>query len=61
MLILTRTVGEMVMIGDNIIVAIIGVSGSYVRIGISAPKDITVHRKEIFEQIRREQLPVSSA
>jgi carbon storage regulator len=58
MLILTRTIGEMVMIGDNVTVAVIGVTGSHVRIGISAPKDITVHRKEIYEQIRREQLPV---
>jgi carbon storage regulator len=58
MLILTRTIGEMVMIGDNVTVAVIGVSGSHVRIGISAPKDITVHRKEIYEQIRREQPPI---
>jgi carbon storage regulator len=58
MLILTRMVGETVMIGDNVSVAIIGVSGSYVRIGISAPKEITVHRKEIFDQIRREQAPI---
>jgi carbon storage regulator len=58
MLILTRTIGEMVMIGDNVTVAVIGVTGSHVRIGISAPKDITVHRKEIYEQIRREQPPV---
>jgi carbon storage regulator len=58
MLILTRTVGEMVMIGDNVTVAIIGVSGDHVRIGISAPKDVTVHREEIFERIRHEQPPV---
>jgi carbon storage regulator len=61
MLILTRMVGETVMIGDNVSVAIIGVSGSQVRIGISAPRDVTVHRKEIFDQIRRDQPPVSSA
>jgi carbon storage regulator len=48
----------MVMIGDNVTVAVIGVSGSHVRIGINAPKDITVHRKEIYEQIRREPPPV---
>jgi carbon storage regulator len=58
MLILTRRVGEMVMIGDNVTVAIVGIDGSRVRIGISAPKDVTVHRKEIFKRIRREQPPV---
>jgi carbon storage regulator len=57
MLILIRTVGEMVMIGDDVTVAIIGVNGNRVRIGINAPRDVTVHRKEIFEQIRREQIP----
>ena len=57
MLILTRRVGETVMIGDNVTVAIVGVKGSQVRIGINAPKDVTVHRKEIYERIRHEQLP----
>jgi carbon storage regulator len=57
MLILTRRVGETVMIGDNVTVAIIGVKGNQIRIGINAPKDVPVHRKEIYERIRREQLP----
>ena len=56
MLILTRRVGEKVVIGDNITVAIIGVKGNQIRIGINAPKDVTVHREEIYERIRHEQL-----
>lgn len=47
MLILTRKVGETVMIGDNVTVAVIGVKGDRIRIGINAPKEVTVHRKEI--------------
>jgi carbon storage regulator len=57
MLILTRKVGETVVIGDNVTVAIIGVKGNQIRIGINAPKDVTVHREEIYERIRHEQLP----
>jgi carbon storage regulator len=57
MLILTRRVGETVVIGDNVTVAIVGVKGSQVRIGINAPKDVTVHRNEIYARIRREQHP----
>jgi carbon storage regulator len=57
MLILTRRVGETVMIGDNVTVAIIGVKGNQIRIGINAPKDVPVHRKEIYERIRHEQGP----
>ena len=56
MLILTR-VGETVVIGDNVTVAIIDVKGNQIRIGINAPKDVTVHREEIYERIRHEQLP----
>jgi carbon storage regulator len=57
MLILTRRVGETVMIGDNIAVAVIGVKGTQIRIGIDAPKNIAVHRKEIYERLRHEQRP----
>jgi carbon storage regulator len=56
MLILTRKAGETVVIGDNVTVAIIGVKGNQIRIGINAPKDVTVHREEIYERIRHEQL-----
>jgi carbon storage regulator len=56
MLILTRKVGEKVMIGDNITVAIIAVKGNQIRIGINAPRDVLVHREEIYERIRDEQV-----
>ena len=56
MLILTRRVGETVVIGDNVTVAFIGVKGNQIRIGINAPKDVIVHREEIYERIRHDQL-----
>ncbi|MBK7250636.1 MAG: carbon storage regulator CsrA [Gammaproteobacteria bacterium] len=55
MLILTRRVGETVMIGSEVTVTVLGVKGNQVRIGINAPKDVAVHREEIFDRIRREQ------
>lgn len=55
MLILTRRVGESLMIGDDVSVTILGVKGNQVRIGITAPKDVAVHREEIYQRIRREQ------
>jgi len=54
MLILTRRVGETVMIGEEIEVTVLGVKGNQVRVGIKAPKDTPVHREEIYERIRRE-------
>lgn len=54
MLILTRRVGEKVMIGDNVAVIVLGVKGRSVRIGVNAPKSIPVHRKEIYERIQRD-------
>ncbi|HEX3950288.1 MAG TPA: carbon storage regulator CsrA [Steroidobacteraceae bacterium] len=57
MLILTRRVGETVMIGSDVTVTIVGAKGGQVRIGIKAPKVIGVHRKEIFERIRHEHDP----
>ena len=55
MLILTRRVGETLMIGDEVTVTVLGVKGNQVRIGVSAPKDVSVHREEIYERIKREQ------
>ena len=52
MLILTRRAGETLNIGDNIQVTVLGVRGSQVRIGVKAPKDVAVHRQEIFERIQ---------
>jgi carbon storage regulator len=55
MLILTRRVGETVMIGNDVTVTVLGVKGNQVRIGINAPKTVAVHREEIYERIKREQ------
>jgi carbon storage regulator len=55
MLILTRRVGETLMIGKDVTVTVLGVKGNQVRIGVNAPKDVPVHREEIFERIKREE------
>ena len=55
MLILTRRVGETVVIGNDVDVTVLGVKGNQVRLGVKAPKEIAVHREEIYERICREQ------
>ena len=54
MLILTRRVGESIMIGEEVVVTVLGVKGNQVRIGVNAPKEVSVHREEIYERIKRE-------
>lgn len=54
MLILTRRVGESLMIGDEVNVTVLGIKGNQVRIGVNAPKDVAVHREEIYQRIQQE-------
>ncbi|MFZ2208820.1 MAG: carbon storage regulator CsrA [Porticoccaceae bacterium] len=54
MLILTRRVGETIVIGDDVTVTVLGVKGNQVRLGVNAPRDLPVHREEIYERIQQE-------
>ncbi len=55
MLILTRRVGETLMVGDEVTVTVLGVKGNQVRLGVNAPKHIAVHREEIYQRIQQEK------
>jgi len=55
MLILTRRVGETLVIGDDVTVTVLGVRGNQVRIGVNAPKQVSVHREEIYDRIKKEK------
>ncbi len=61
MLILTRRVGETLIIGDDVIVTVLGIKGNQVRIGINAPKEVSVHREEIYQRIQQEKNATPSA
>lgn len=55
MLILTRRIGETLMVGDDVTVTVLGVKGNQVRLGVNAPRDIAVHREEIYQKIQNEK------
>ena len=55
MLILTRRVGETVVIGEDVTVTVLGVKGNQVRLGVNAPREVTVHREEIYDRIKRDE------
>ena len=61
MLILTRRIGETLMVGDDVTITVLGVKGNQVRIGVNAPKDVAVHREEIYQRIQKEKTDGTSS
>lgn len=61
MLILTRRIGETIMIGDDVSITVLSVKGTQVRLGTAAPKSVTVHREEVYRKIKTDQSEVISA
>ncbi|MDY0007909.1 MAG: carbon storage regulator CsrA [Spongiibacteraceae bacterium] len=61
MLILTRKVGETLMVGDEVTVTVLGAKGNQVRLGITAPQDVAVHREEIYQRIQKQKNDLSSS
>jgi carbon storage regulator len=57
MLVLSRTTGKAIIIDDNVEVTVLGVQGNSVRLGIKAPKDVSIHREEIYQRIQQEKQP----
>ena len=60
MLILTRRVGETLVIGDDVTITVLGMRGNQVRVGVNAPKDVAVHREEIYQRIQDEKTDENS-
>lgn len=60
MLILTRRIGETLMVGDEVTVTVLGVKGNQVRLGVNAPRDVAVHREEIYQRIQSEKAAENS-
>ncbi|PRB83827.1 carbon storage regulator CsrA [Pseudomonas sp. MYb185] len=61
MLILTRRVGETLMVGDDVMVTVLGTKGNQVRLGITAPQDVAVHREEIYQRIQKQKDDLSNS
>jgi len=55
MLILTRRIGETLMVGDDVAITVLGIKGNQIRLGVDAPKDVSVHREEIYQRIQKER------